>query len=110
MDERRRSERVLCAIPARLLLAGGREAAATIRNIGELGALLSTPDLEVEIHEGERALLEHPKVVDGKASGTKKVRTAGAVVRVELDLDPEAVLRHVAVYFDGGPKPVGTAP
>jgi hypothetical protein len=110
MDERRRSERTPCAIPARLLLAGAREAAATIRNIGELGALVSTPDLEVEIHEGERVLLEHPKVVDGKASGTKKVRTTGAVVRVELDLDPEAVLRHVAIYFDGGPKPVGTPP
>ena len=109
MDERRRSERILCAIPARLLLAGGREAVATIRNIGELGALLSTQDLEVEIHEGERALLEHPKVVDGKAAGTKKVRTTGAVVRVELDLDPAAILRHVAIYFDGGPKPVGVA-
>jgi hypothetical protein len=110
MDERRRSERVPCAIPARLLLAGGREAAATIRNIGELGALLSTQDLEVEIHEGERALLEHPKVTDGRATGTKKFRTSGAVVRVELDMDPAAILRHVAIYFDGGPKPVGVAP
>ena len=114
-DERRRTERVAVQIPARLLLAGGREAAVTIRNVGELGVLVSVRDLEFEIHEGERALLEHPVLVDahprlasGAPAGTR-VRTPAAVVRVELDFDPGEITREVALFFDGGPKPVGAA-
>jgi len=109
MDERRRAERVPTRIPARLLLAGGRDTPATIENIGELGVLLGVSDLEIDIAEGERALLEHPRIVDGKPVGKIPVRTAGCVVRVQLELDVGAVVRHVAVYFDGGPKPVGCA-
>jgi len=109
MDERRRAERVPVRIPARLLLAGGRDTPAIIENIGELGVLLDVADLEVDIAEGERALLEHPRIVDGKASGKIPVRTAGSIVRVQLDLDTGAVVRRVALYFDGGPKPVGCA-
>ena len=105
-EERRRSERTPVDIPARLLLAGGREAEARILNLGELGVLLSVSDLETEIREGERALLEHPRIVDGKAKGAN-VKTPGAVVRVELDVDPKAIVRQVAIYFDGGPKPAG---
>ena len=108
-DERRRAERQPVDITARLLLAGGRVAEARIKNLGELGVLLSVSDLELEIHEGERALLEHRRIVDAKAKGPK-VRTPGAVVRVELDMEPGSIVRQVAVYFDGGPKPVGVAP
>jgi hypothetical protein len=107
MDDRRRAERIPVRIPARLFLTGGVETAATIVNIGELGVLLAVADLEIEVREGDRALLEHPRVVDGKAQGGKHARTSGAVVRVDLDLDPAAVVRHVALYFDGGPRPVG---
>lgn len=107
-DERRRTERIPVDIPARLLLAGGRASEVRIRNLGELGVLLSLSDLEFEINEGERAILEHPRIVDGKARGAK-VRTTGAIVRVELDVHTDAILRQVAVYFDGGPKPVGVA-
>lgn len=107
-DERRRTERIAVQIPARLLLAGGREATVTIRNVGELGMLVSMTDLELEIHEGERALLEHPRLTDAKPDkGTAKVRTPASVVRVELDFDPGAITREVALFFDGGPRPVG---
>jgi hypothetical protein len=105
-DERRRTERIAVEIPARLLLAGGREAAVTIRNVGELGVLVSVTDLEIGIHEGERALLEHPRLVDGHPDKAL-VRTPAAVVRVELDFDPGAITREVALYFDGGPRPSG---
>ena len=107
-DERRRAERVPVDIPARLLLAGGRQAEARIRNLGELGVLLSISDLEFEIHEGERALLEHPRILDATARGPK-VMTPGAIVRVELDMEPGSIVRQIALYFDGGPKPVGCA-
>lgn len=105
-DERRRTERVAVQVPARLRLGGGREAAVTIRNVGELGMLVSSTDLELEIHEGERALLEHPRLVDGKPTGAH-VSTAAAVVRVELEFDPGAITREIALFFDGGPKPAG---
>ena len=109
-DERRRTERIAVQIPARLLLGGGREVVVTIRNVGELGVLVSATDLEMEIHEGERALLEHPRLTDGHpGKGKEKVRTPAAVVRVELDFDPGAITREVALFFDGGPKPVGVA-
>jgi hypothetical protein len=104
MDERRRAERLPVSIPARLLLSGGRETSCVIRNVGELGVLIAVTDLETEIHEGERALLEHPRIVDGNAR-KQVVRTPGAVVRVELDMEKAAVVRQVALYFDGGPSP-----
>ena len=109
-DDRRRTERVAVQIPARLLLAGGREASVTIRNVGELGMLVSMTDLELEIHEGERALLEHPRLTDAKPTkgpDKGKVRTPASVVRVELDFDPGAITREVALFFDGGPRPAG---
>ncbi len=108
MEERRRAERIPVQIPARLFLAGGREVVCTIRNVGELGVLLSIADLETDVKEGERALLEHPRLVDGHPK-RQTVRTSGAVVRVELDMEKTGVLRHVALYFDGGPSPDGVA-
>jgi hypothetical protein len=106
--ERRRAARHPVDVRARLLLEGGREAPVIVRNIGEMGALLSVPDLEVEVVEGERGLLEHPKMLDGKPQRAT-VRTAGAIVRVELDMDAGGILRQVAMYFDGGPAPKGAA-
>lgn len=113
MDERRRSSRIPTSIPARLHLAGHRDVDVTISNVGELGALVTLNDLEVEVREGERALLEHPPLTDG-TPGKGLVRTTAAVVRVDLDLTGSTagralddVVRHVALYFDGGPAPRG---
>jgi hypothetical protein len=103
-DERRRSARRDVQIPAVLRLGGGRSVAARIRNVGELGALVEIVDLEVSVEEGERALLVHPRIVDGEPSGPT-VETAASVVRVDLDVDATAIVRHVALYFDGGPRP-----
>ena len=108
MDERRRAERVAVEVPARLWLGEGRCVDVVIRNVGVLGALLTMTDLEESVHEGERALLEHPRIVDGKAQKAV-VRTPAAVVRVELDVERAGVVRQVALYFDGGPRPVGVA-
>jgi hypothetical protein len=106
MNERRRAPRFDVTAPGRLHLAGGRSADVVLRNVGELGALVSIEDLELTIAEGERALLEHPAFLDGRITD-RHVRTAAAVVRVELDLDGEGVARQVALHFDGGPRPEG---
>jgi len=105
MDDRRRGLRQSVQVPAHLTLPGGRELDVMIRNAGELGVLVYATDLEVEIHEGERALLEHPQIVDG-APTKLKTKTTASVVRVELDMEPGAIVRHVALFFDGGPAPV----
>jgi hypothetical protein len=108
MSERRRAPRFDVTAGGRLHLAGGRSAEAVLRNVGELGALISLEDLEVEVREGERALLEHPVFLDGRLTD-RRARTPAAVVRVELDLEGEGVSRQVALHFDGGPRPEGVA-
>lgn len=105
MEDRRRATRIPTEIPAKLYLAGGKHADVTISNVGELGVLLSLSDLEVTVHEGDRAMLEHPTIVDGVPQGGKHKKTPAAIVRVDLDLESGAVVRHVALFFDGGPKP-----
>jgi hypothetical protein len=103
-DDRRRSKRHPVEIPARLVLDDGVETDVVIRNIGDLGALVSIADLEVTIHEGDRAILEHPEYIGGKV-GRKKLRRAGSVVRVDMELVARSVLRQLAIFFDQGPAP-----
>jgi len=108
VDNRRRAERHPCDQPGRLHLGGGRQVEVRVKNIGILGALCEIEDLEEPVLEGERTSLEHPEL-DGERPGPDdgpRVHTAGVVVRVELELAPEGILRHVAVWFDGGGAPV----
>lgn len=106
-SNRRRAERHPSDLPGRLSLAGQRQVAVRIRNIGLLGALCEIHDLEEPVLEGERALLTHPELIDdqpGPADGAR-VDTPGAIVRVDLELMPEGIVRHVAIHFDGGKGP-----
>ncbi len=63
--------------------------------------------------EGERALLEHPALKDVSREPSQRLqgscRTAGSVVRVELDFLETGILRQLAIYFDGGSAPDGCA-
>jgi hypothetical protein len=103
-DDRRRARRHTVEVPARLLLDDGVEADVVIRNIGDRGALVSMTDLEVPIREGDRAVLEHTEFHDGKFGG-RQVRRGGAVVRVEMELGQQSVVRQLAIFFDEGPDP-----
>ena len=76
----------------------------TIADLGELGALLSIHELEDPVQEGERALLDHPVLHEGHPTGRRGL-TGGRVVRVELDFEPEGIVRRVALFFDGGGGP-----
>jgi hypothetical protein len=108
-SDRRRSERHPVDIPGTLYLSDGREVPVRIQNLGELGALVRITDLEEAVLEGERAVLQHPVTVEGVVHHGEIVRTAGAVVRVELDFEEQGIARELAVYFDGGAKPEGCA-
>ena len=112
-EERRRADRLPVDLPAVLFLSEGRSVPVRIRNMGAMGALVQIVDLEVSVLEGDRVVLEHPLF---EANGTpesfaaaERTRTAGAVVRVELDFEVEGVKRELAVYFDGGAVPEGYA-
>ena len=104
--ERRRAERHPVDIPGQLFLSGGRRVAVRIQNLGEMGALLAMSDLEEIVEEGDRAVLEHPILKDGRAT-RKNARTAGSVVRVALEFEESGVARYLAVFFDGGGVPAG---
>lgn len=104
--DRRRAERHAVDAQGALFLSGGRRVPVQIADMGELGALLSVVDLEDPVVEGERALLEHPVLSAGQAT-ERFTQTPGRVVRVELDFEPEGVVRRIAVFFDGGGAPEG---
>ena len=104
--ERRRAERHPVDAPGMLYLSDARRVEVRIADLGELGALLAITDLEDPVIEGERALLEHPTLEEGHPGG-HRVRTAGRVVRVELDLEASGVVRRLALFFDGGGPPEG---
>lgn len=110
-DERRRADRLPVDLGGVLFLAGGRSVDVRIRNMGAMGALVQILDLEVSVLEGDRVVLEHPTFAPDASpddfAAAQRIRSAGAVVRVELDFEVEGVKRELAVYFDGGAEPEG---
>ena len=108
-SERRRSDRLPVDIPGELFLSDGRHVPVRIKNLGRLGALVQITDLEEAVLEGERAVLAHPSLegADEDPDGAPRLRTACAIVRVELDFEAEGICRELAVYFDGGASPEG---
>ena len=92
-------------MPGELFLSEGRTIPVRIVNLGTLGALVAIQDLEEAVLEGERVVLDHP-LLETEEQG-RRGRTAGAVVRVDLDFSDAGVARHLAVYFDGGSAPDG---
>ena len=107
IPDRRRTERHAINAPGTLSLAGGRSVPVTIADLGELGALLSMHELEDAVLEGERGLLDHPVLSEGRVTG-RRALTGGRVVRVELDFEPEGIVRRIALFFDGGGGPSAT--
>lgn len=109
-SERRRAERHPVDISGRLFLSDGRSVDVQIKNLGTLGALVQIGDLEEAVFEGERAVLDHPRLTDGNEPTEEHVRTAGRIVRVELEFLEEGVTRQLAMHFDGGEPPDGYDP
>ncbi len=103
-EDRRAAPRYRVDVPGELSLSDGRRIAVRIVNLGRLGALLHVRDNEVPINELERAMLVHPELEEGQATGVTR-STAGSIVRVDRDFDGEGVSRLLAIYFDGGGPP-----
>lgn len=112
-EDRRRADRLPVDLEGALFLEEGKRVSVRIRNMGAMGALVQIGDLEAQVLEGSRAVLEHPVFVADATpedlAAAERVRTACAIVRVELDFQDEGVKRELAVYFDGGAAPEGYA-
>jgi hypothetical protein len=100
-EDRRRAERHPVDLLAELVLQEGQRIPVRVVNIGPLGALLTTSDLEDAVLEGQRVWLRHAEIVDG-VPGEKVVMTPGSVVRVDLEFAETGVSRQMAIFFDGG--------
>jgi hypothetical protein len=92
--EKRGHERVRVRYPATLRVAGGASIEAVVENLGAMGALLSTADLEVPMEVGDRAELS----IEMGARGM--VVVPGEIVRVDQELSGADIRRACAVRFD----------
>ena len=86
----RRSVRLVAHV-----MCGKDSVEGTVENIGEGGAFFATPNLEIDLDEGEKATISF--TLPGAAEPT--VRT-GTVLRDELYFDGDAVVRSFALQFD----------
>lgn len=92
--EKRGHERVRVRYPARLRVGGGQAVEAVVENLGAMGALLTTAELEVPMEVGDRAELS----IEMGARG--KVAVPGEIVRIDQELMGAEIRRAVAVRFD----------
>jgi len=92
-DEKRANPRVDVQYPVRVTTSRNREFDGTVANLGGLGALVSTPDLEAGIEVGDRV-----KLAIEMPSGTVEVE--GELLRLDQEFTGGDITRTFAVLFD----------
>ncbi len=96
-QERRAHDRVPVRLPVRVRIDGGEEFEGLVENLGSLGALVSTTDLEARFDIGDQLELE---IESGEGGGGGVVHTGGVVVRLEQEFTGGEIRRSFAVRFD----------
>ena len=91
--EQRAHERTHVRYPVRVRI-GDREIAGTVENLGVLGALVSTIELEPSLDVGHRISLEIA------VSGEGPIEADGEVLRVDQEFASGEIRRTFAVRFD----------
>jgi len=91
--EQRAHERTTVKWPVAIQKEAGSEFPGTVENLGALGALVSSPELEPSLVIGDRVTLrlEH----DGTT-----ISAAGEIVRVDQEFAAGDIRRTFAVKFD----------
>jgi len=97
-EEKRAHERAAVDLPVHIRSASGAEFEGTVENLGVLGALVSTPDLEVRLDVGDEVMLTI-KRAEGDV-----LEVEGEVLRLEQEFAGGDIRRAFAVRF---PRPVG---
>ena len=92
-EERRSHERLLVRYPVRVRVPGGQVLDGTVENMGGLGALVSTADLEAHFDVGDHVTLD--VAVPGQP-----VSVVGEVLRLEQEFSGGDIRRIFAVRFD----------
>jgi len=80
-------------LPVLVRVASGSELSGKVENLGALGALVTTSDLEVAIVVGDQVTL----VIDTPDRG--QVEAAGEVLRLEQEFTGTDIRRSFAVRF-----------
>ncbi|MHC4136770.1 MAG: PilZ domain-containing protein, partial [Planctomycetota bacterium] len=91
--EQRAHQRAAVALPVLIRIASGSEFSGKVENLGALGALVTTPDLEVAIVVGDQVTL----VIETPDRG--RVEAAGEVLRLEQEFTGTDIRRSFAVRF-----------
>ena len=94
--EQRAHQRELVTLPVLVRMASGSELSGQVDNLGALGALVTTPDLEVAIVVGDQVTL----VIDTRDRG--RVEVVGEVLRLEQEFTGSDIRRSFAVRFVEG--------
>jgi len=92
-QEQRAHHRTAVTLPVLVRVASGSELSGKVENLGALGALVTTSDLEVAIVVGDQVTL----VIDTPDRG--QVEAAGEVLRLEQEFTGTDIRRSFAVRF-----------
>jgi len=93
-EEKRAHERIAVRYPVRILVGDAEAISGTVENLGVLGALISTVELEPHLDVGSRLQLTIA------ISGAGPVDVAGEVLRVDQEFFSGEIRRTFAVRFD----------
>jgi len=99
VDEKRASERRAVRYAVRIRLADGRRIDGCVENLGELGAFVSTGDLEAHLEIGDHVVLEIEMGGDGRRDD-RPVEAQGEVLRLEQEFAAGDIRRSFAVRFN----------
>ncbi|MHC4932843.1 MAG: PilZ domain-containing protein [Planctomycetota bacterium] len=94
-DEKRSHRRKVVRFAVRVTLEGGKVFDGMVENLGKLGALVTTSDLETPLEVGGKLDLEI-EMPDGS-----KVETAGEILRLDQEFSQGEIRRALAVRFAG---------
>ena len=93
-EEKRAHERTVVRYPAQISVGDAEVISGTVENLGALGALVSTAELEPHLDVGTRLQLAI------MLSGSAPIEVAGQVQRVDQEFAHGEIRRTFAVLFD----------
>lgn len=96
--EKRAHERIPARYPVEVRCPSGATLAGTVENIGSLGALITTLDLETDLEVGDKVHLSIS--MPNLRGGSGPVRVTGEVLRLEQEFTGGDIRRAFAVRFD----------
>ena len=92
-SEKRAHVRERVRYDARVEVAGGGSFEGVVENLGALGALVATAEIEVPLEPGDRVIL-HVFRADGDLG------VSGEILRIDQELSGGEIRRALAVKFD----------